>query len=165
MQMNSVLTAFQNLCDTPIGWAMLALVSLKAAHSVISFLRCPLLRGEAYIDPEVAQARLDSPVLHSPRFMVSMLTGLTLAIGGLYTLQNPQIGHFAIAAIVLGVFIMLVEPSRLSIDENNLRVAAIGDAQGAGHEMAVDRLRAAHLERVAMEVLFAIGLGIVVAIY
>jgi hypothetical protein len=165
MQMDSVLTAFRNLCDTPVGWIMLALVSLKTLHSIVSFLRCPLLHGQPYIAPERARALLDNPMFHSPRFLGFMLSGIALAVGGLYSVQNPEIGHFAIAAIVLGVFVMLVEPSRLSIDENGLRVAALGDAQGETRELALDRLRAAHLERLTMEVLFAIGLGAVVALY
>ncbi len=165
MQMDSVLTAFRNLCDTPVGWIMLALVTLKTVHSIVMFIRCPMLHGAPYIAPERARALLDSPTFHRPRFLGTMLAGIALAVGGLYSVQAPEIGHFAIAAIVLGVFLMLVEPSQLSIEENGLRVAAVGPVEGEARELAVDRLRAAHLERLTMETLFAIGLGIVVAIY
>ncbi len=166
MRADDILTSFQNLCDTPLGWFMLAIASLKAGHSIWSFRRCPLLKGSADTDARAAQARLASPVLRSPRFMVSMLVGLTLAIGGLYTVQDPQIGHFAIAAVVTGVFVMLVEPSQLSIDECALRLAALGsEGEAERRDVASERLRAAHLERVTIEALFALGLGVVVTIY
>lgn len=165
MQMDNVLTAFRNLCDTPVGWIMLALVTAKALHSIFMFLRCPLLHGAPPVPPDRAQALLDSPMFHSPRFLAMMGLGIALAVGGLYSVQNPAIGHFAIAAIVLGVFVMLVEPSHLSITENGLRVAALGTAEGETRELALERLRASHLERLAMEGLFAVGLGVVVAVY
>lgn len=165
MQMDSVLHAFRNLCDAPVAWVMLGLVALKAAHSVVYYFRCPMLHGGLDLDPRLAAARLASPTLHSPRFLVMMLLGMALSVGGLYTVQHPDLGHYAIAAIVIGVFVMLVEPSKLSIDENGLRVAAAPLHGPDAQEIARDRLRAAHFERVALEVVFVAGLGLVLALY
>lgn len=165
MEMHAVIVSFRNLCDDPVAWVVIGLVALKAAISVATFARCPLLRNPLSLSPEAADEMVQRRVLHSPRFLVLMIVGIALAIGGLYSVADPTYGALGLAAVVIGAFILIVEPSQLSIEENQLRVAAAGRAAGEAMELAMDRLRWSHLERIAIEVALALALVLILAIY
>jgi len=162
MQLDSVLGSLRDLCDMPIAWAIFAAVALRALWSLVVFFRCPVLCGVSKLDPAAARAKLNAPVLHSPRFLVAMLTGIALAVGGLYALRMPDAGPLALAAIVFGVFILIVEPSRMAVDEITMRTSAARlDGEDAYH-FALDRLRAAHVERIVVETAMVALLGFVI---
>jgi hypothetical protein len=165
MEMDTVLTSFRDLCDDPIAWAVLAAVSLKALWSLTIYLRCPVCNNLPEIDPETARRLVDAKFRTSPRFLFLMLGGLALSIGGLYALRDPAVGPFALAAILLGVFVLLVEPSKLTIDDNTLRVAAARGRGGETYDLALDRLRGAHVERMAIEFAFAAALALLILTY
>ncbi len=165
MEMNAVLESFQRLCDNPVAWAVVAVIAGKALTSMVMFLRCPLLRRKIDLTPEAADRMVQRRVLHSPRFLALMLVGIALAVGGLYAVGDPYYGPLGLAAIVVGSFILIVEPSQLSIDENQLRVTAAGATEGEAFDLALDRLRWSHIERIGIEVALAAGLILILAIY
>jgi hypothetical protein len=165
MEMETVLTSFRDLCDNPVAWLIAGAAAAKAAYSFVVFHRCPVVNRAAGIAPEAARAAVNARHLASPRFLFMMLLGLALSIGGLYALRSPDAGPAALAAIVVGVFILLVEPSRLTIDDNTLRVAAARPDGGEGYEFALERLRGAHLERLVIEIGFAALLALVILLY
>jgi hypothetical protein len=165
MEMHAVMVSFRNLCDDPVAWGVIGLIAIKAFASVMTYTRCPLLRNPLSLSPEDAEAMVHRRVLHSPRFLALMILGILLAIGGLYTVSDPAYGALGLAAIVIGAFILIVEPSQLSIEENQLRVAAVGCKPGEAMDLAMDRLRWSHLERIAIEVALAAALVLILAIY
>jgi hypothetical protein len=165
MEMQTVLGSFRALCDMPVAWAILGAVALRALWSVAVFFTCPFVHGADRLDPETARKALNERRMRSPRFFVAMSIGLALAVGGLYALRDPGVGPLALAAIVFGVFILIVEPSRLSVDENVRRVAASRLEGAEAQAFAVDRLRASHIERVAMEIGLAALIAAVVMFY
>lgn len=160
MGLDAVLRSFANLCNDPLAWVVVGLLAAKSAYSIVHFRMCPFANGgRRDIDPDYARRMVDSPTRHSPRFLLLMLAGLALAIGGLYGLPSPDWGAVALAAMVVGVFLIVVEPSLLSIEDNQLRVAAAFARDDESHAIAKDRLRWAHRERLALE----IGLTVLVA--
>ena len=165
MEMHAVLLSFQQLCDNPVAWTVVGLVGVKTLYSVMSFLRCPLLRNRLKLAPEMADALVQRRVLHSPRFLALMLLGIVLAVGGLYTVSDSVYGPVGLAAIVVGAFILIAEPSQLSIEENQLRVIAAGPAPGDTQDLAMDRLRWSHLERIGVEVGLTVALVAILAVY
>jgi hypothetical protein len=162
MEMDAVIGSFRDLCGNPVAWVILAGISAKATLSLYYFLRCPYCRTRLEVTPEQARAMLSRPTIHNPRFLIGMTTALALTIGGLYATHSPDLTTFALASIVLGVFIMLVAPSQLWITDGTLRVAA---ARADGTEalaFASDRLRWAHIERIAIEFAFAGALAVLI---
>lgn len=165
MEMQAVLGSFRALCDMPVAWAIVAAVALRALWSLVTFFTCPFIHGADRLDPATARQALNERRIRSPRFLIAMSIGLMLSIGGLYALREPDAGPLALAAIVFGVFILIVEPSRLSVDENTRRVAASRLEGVDAQALAVDRLRASHIERIAMELGLATLIAAVVTFY
>jgi hypothetical protein len=165
MEMQTVLNSFRELADMPVALGILAAVALRAGWSLVIFFACPVMRGADRLDPEVARAYVGKAHVSAPRFLISMLIGLALSIGGLYALRDPALGPLALGAIILGVFILIAEPSRLSVEENTQRVAAARLEGPDAQALAIDRLRASHIERIAMEVGVAALIGFVILVY
>jgi len=152
VKMELVLANFDRLCDSPAVWAILGLMTLRVAVSVIWFFRCPVVRQTERMDPMAARLAVDAPFVHSPRFLVTMIVGIALSVGGLYAMQIADIGPAAVAAIMIGVFLLIVEPSRLSVEENTRRASASRLDGDDAYSLAHERLRSAHVERIALEV-------------
>jgi hypothetical protein len=165
MEMRSVFESFAALCDNPVAWVVIGLVAAKTAHSAFYYFVCPFARGKVGVDAKQAEAMVQRRVLHDPRFLALMVLGIALAVGGLYALPSHDYGALGLAAVVLGSFVLVVEPSQLSINENQLRVAAASCAKGEAMELAVDRLRASHRERIVLETGLTAVLAAVVLIY
>lgn len=165
MGMDSVLTSFQSLRDDPIAWALVGLVAAKALFSLACFTRCPVRRQSRLVDARAAREATNARFVHAPRFLSLMLVGIVLSVGGLYTLSDPELGGLALAAMVLGVFLMLTEPSQLTIEDATLRVVAARAEGGEAVRFALERLRSAHLGRLGLEFAFAAALALLVAAY
>ena len=164
MKMDLVLGNFDRLCEAPAIWAILGLMALRAALSVVWYLKCPVVGQTERMDPMADRQAVDAPFVHSPRFLATMLIGITLSIGGLYAMQLTDVGPAAMAAIMIGVFLLIVEPSRLSVEENTRRVSASRLDGDDAYSLAHERLRGAHVERIALEVgMVLLMLALVVA--
>ena len=165
MALQTILDSFRDLCSMPVAWVILGAVALRAAWSVVSFFKCPVLRHVEAIDAATARAMASDPHIRSPRFLATMLVGLALSIGGLYALKTPEAGPLALAAIVFGVFLLIVEPSRLSVEENTRRAAAARLEGPEAVAFATERLRASHIERLAIEIAMAAIFALLITIY
>lgn len=162
MHMDMVLQNFSRLCELPAVWAILGLMVARALFSIYGYFRCPIFNHGASMDAESDRAAVQGLFVRSPRFLMTMIVGLGLAIGGIYSMQEPDIGPFAVAAVLLGVFLLIVEPSRLTVEENTRRVSAARLDGDDAVTFAMERLRASHVERLAMEVGMVLLLGFVV---
>lgn len=165
MEMSNVLASLEALCADPRAWAIVALAAGKALYSLVCFLRCPVLNARSVIDAQAAREATNARHVHNPRFLALMLTGIVLSLAGLYLLPSPALGPAALAAMALGAFLMLVGPSRLTIDDTTLRVVAARAEGGEALAFAMDRLRSAHVERLTLEFGFAALLALLVAAY
>lgn len=148
--MEMIVEAMSELSADPRAWAVAALVALKAAHSLYLYLRCPLVRG-AVPSPELVEAAQAYRFRPTPRFLITMLLGVSLAIGGLYMLHSPHWGALALGCLVLGVFLFMTEPSRLLVAGAMMAVFATADQADEASALARDQLSAAHRARAATE--------------
>lgn len=156
MGMDNVLASFRGLCGMSLAWVIIAAVILKVVWSFVHYFTCPVLCQKPVTDPRAARAIVDARYFHSPRFLVLMLTGIALSVAGLYAMRDPGLGPIGLAALVFGVFILIVEPSQLSVLENTYRAAAARDEGPESLALALERLRAAHFERLGIEVVLAV---------
>lgn len=152
MEMDSVLNSFARLCDSPVALMILAAMGLHATLSILWFVKCPVVRQRPLDSAAADRAAVHSPHAHSTRFLLTMLLGIALSVGGLYALRTPGAGPLAIGAIMVGVYVLLSEPARRTIEENTLRVSAARLDGEDAYAFAHERLRAAHVERIATEV-------------
>ncbi|SDZ82240.1 hypothetical protein [Rubrimonas cliftonensis] len=151
MEMDSVLNSFARLCDSPLSIVIVAAMGLHAAVSILLFVNCPILRQRPLDNAAADRAAVHSPHAHSTRFLVTMLLGIALSVGGLYALRSPGAGPVAIGAIMVGVYVLMSEPARRTVEENALRVSGARLDGEEAYAFAHERLRAAHVERIATE--------------
>ncbi len=141
------------------AWIVMALVALKAMHSVYLYFRCPVACGRHEPSPEdiaAARAYRFKPPLS---YLILMLLGMGLAIGGLYLLGDSRLGPIALGLLVLGVFIFSSEPNRLAVQGAMKEVIATTGAEGDANLLARDNLRTAHRARAAIEVVIVAAVG------
>jgi hypothetical protein len=162
MEMDAVLANVRDLCGDPLAWAILGAIVLKSALSMRFFFSCPYVQAARDVAPAQARAMLERRTVHNPRFLIGMAAALVLTVGGLYAARAPELGAAPLAAIVVGVFIMLVAPSELWISDGTLRVAAARSEGRDALAFAVDRLRWAHIERIGIELSFAAALALLI---
>lgn len=155
--MEMIVRGLAELSRDPRAWAVAALVSLKAAHSIYLYLRCPVMRGVAEPTAEVIAAARAYRFRPTPRYLAMMLGGMALAIGGLYMINSAAYGALALGCLVLGVFIFMTEPHRLFVREAIMAVFATESEEGEASALARDRLRGAHRARAATEALIVAG--------
>lgn len=137
------------------AWLVAALVALKAAYSLFTYFRCPVLCDRvAPNEAEVAAARAYR--FTPPRsYLITMLLGMSLAIGGLYALSNETYGPLGLGALVVGIFMFMTEPNRLSVHSAIMGVFAATGEPGDAVAIARDNLRSAHRTRALIELAIA----------
>lgn len=137
------------------AWLVTALVALKAMHSIYHYIRCPVLcRRAVPSQREIEAARAYR--LKPPRsFLIIMLTGMALAIGGLYAINNEIYGPLGLGALVVGIFMFTTEPNRLSVKSAVMEVYASTGRSGESVAIARDNLRSAHRMRAGIEAALA----------
>lgn len=158
--METLLGNVAALSSDPKAWVVAALVALKALHSIWLYLRCPVMCGSVEItDQMIEEARA---YRFQPRtsYLVIMLAGMGLAIGGLYMLNDATYGPLALVALVVGVFMFITEPARLFVHSAIMGVYATAGGDPEENALARDRLRSAHRERAVYETIVA---GVVLA--
>lgn len=140
------------------AWIVVALVALKALHSVYHYLRCPIASGRtAPGEDDIAAARAYRYA--PPRgFLAIMLGGMALAIGGLYNLDSDAYGPLALGALLIGIFMFTTEPNRLAVRSATMEVFAATGRPGDCNDLARERLRSAHRTRALIEVGIAAAL-------
>lgn len=140
------------------AWIVMGAVALKALFSLYLYFRCPFACGRKELsEQEIAEARawrFTPPT----SFLFLMMLGMGLAIGGLYLLDDARLGALALGLLVLGVFIFLSEPNRLTVRTAMNEVIATTGGPGDSNLLARDNLRSAHRSRALIEI------GIVAAV-
>lgn len=136
------------------AWVVAALVSLKALASIVLYALCPVTNGRAEITAEMTAEAKAFRIQPPLSYLILMLAGIALAVGGLYMMNDSQYGPLALGAMVIGVFLFITEPTRLFVNSAKQGVyAAAGDPEAS--VLARDRLRGAHLERALYEIAIA----------
>lgn len=154
--METLLTNLSLLGHNPFAWAVAALVGLRAAFSVYMTLRCPVARGVYQPTREEAEAAANERFGATRGYLLLMVVGMALAIGGLYTIANDRYGAVALGALVVGVFLIMTEPSRLQVTAAVKSVYA-STLRGAEHvALARESLQGAHVQRTMIEVVIAL---------
>jgi hypothetical protein len=133
------------------AWLVAALVGLKALHSLWISLRCPIMRGVASISEEMVAEGKTFQLRPPFSFLLLMLTGIGLAIGGLYLLNSATYGPRALGMMVIGIFIFTTEPMRLFVNATKMEVFGATGSAGDAADLARDRLRSAYRGRALVE--------------
>ena len=153
--METLLGNVAALSADPKAWVVAALVVLKALTSIYMSMRCPVMRGVYDVTDELIAQGKAYKIAPPPSYLIIMLGGMALAIGGLYMLNDTQYGPLALGALVVGIFMFLTEPSRLFVNGTKQAVFATTGAEGDANALARDRLKAAHMERAMYETIIA----------
>lgn len=137
------------------AWLVAALVALKAAYSLFIYFRCPVLCHR--ISPSEAEVAAARAYRFTPprSYLITMLLGMALAIGGLYALTNETYGPLGLGALVVGIFMFTTEPNRLSVHGAIMEVFASTGRSEESIAIARDNLRIAHRTRALIEVAIA----------
>ncbi|MEM7544459.1 MAG: hypothetical protein AAF367_02900 [Pseudomonadota bacterium] len=137
------------------AWIVAALVAAKAMHSLYISLRCPVMRGTATVTDEMIAEGREFKLKPPLSFLLIMLAGIGLAIGGLYMLNSATYGPRALGVMVIGIFIFTTEPMRLVVNAMKMEVfGAVGKA-GDAEFLARDQLRSAYRGRAVVELVIA----------
>ena len=140
------------------AWVVAGFISVKAMISFYYLMRCPVQCGKFDISRELAVKSAAFKFNAPLSYLVMMLLGIGLAVGGLYLLDNPRLGPLALGIIVIGVFIFMTEPSRLRVNNSTIAVyaASLGSEETAS--LARDDLRDAQKQRAMFELTIAVAL-------
>lgn len=150
--------------DPLTRWLLLAM-ALRTGWSLICWRRCPSSHRRVSEDAlEAIEARRQALWRHSARFLVVMLTGIVLAVAGLYKLSQAGDGApLALLMLVGGMYLFMTEPVRRSIADGEERVHATGlRGDPEAHQAALAILHGNHTYLVAIEVMATLALGLAV---
>ncbi|MEM9012253.1 MAG: hypothetical protein AAGE18_13570 [Pseudomonadota bacterium] len=159
----------ERLSTHPVTWACFALLLLRLGLTVGKRAVCPLARGESQkiVNDDLrsqAQAALQKGIRHPVSFLVIMLLGIGMAVGGLFKLARLEdAGIMPFAMFVIGIFIILTQPLREGIRDSEQRV--IINSGTPKHDLAVDGLRASHRKLRMTEFGLIATLGAVLVIF
>lgn len=139
------------------AWVVAAIVVMKAIHSVYAYMQCPVLCGRLNPDEKLIAEAKNYQFRPGFRFLAIMTAGMALAIAGLYGISYTEFGALALGAMVIGIFMFLTEPNRLTVNNAKMDVFASTGAPGEAEYVARENLKSAHLTRSKIEVGIAIG--------
>lgn len=149
--MEALLENLAALGHNPLAWAVAALAAVKTLASAFDLFRCPILRGLAEVTPEMAREAAGRRFAPPPGYLALMLSGIALAIGGLYMLADTRFGAVALGAMVIGTFLFMTEPTRLAVVNARSAVFAASPSGGEALSLAREALRHAYRNRLAYE--------------
>ena len=153
--MEMIVQSVSALSDDWRAWLVAALVGLKALHSLYVSLRCPVMHGTATITEEMIEAGKSFKLQPPLSFLLTMVLGIALAVGGLYLLSNATHGPRALGLLVIGMFIFTTAPQRLTVNAAKMEVFGATGSPGDDEVLARDRLRSAYRERAFVELSIA----------
>jgi len=153
--MEMIVHSVSTLSNDWRAWLVAALVGLKALHSLYISLRCPVMRGTATVTEAMIEEGRNFKLQPPLTFLLSMLVGIGLAIGGLYLLNNDTHGPRALGVLVIGIFIFTTEPMRLFVNATKMGVFGATGKPGDSEFLARDQLRSAYRGRAMVELSIA----------
>lgn len=145
-------------------WVALAL-ALRALWTVIAWQRCPLTHGRARIDAATAADAARTGPGRMWRFVGVMITGIVLAVVGLFGLaKEGEAAPLALFLLTGGIYLFSTEPARRQLIEAQNRVIAAAAQSVEAQALSVSMLRDTHVKLVGVEVgiLVLIVLGMTV---
>lgn len=149
--MNMLIHHIQTVAASPLSWALVVILALFAAVSAIRWYRCPFMRQET--DFGKLDTMTKGEFRPGPRFLVTMLAGVTSAIIGLSLVFEGIYPVLSFYLVVFGVFIIQTEPARLQIREAMQRVVNVADGAPDTRLAAAARLRTGYLWLVSLHFL------------
>ena len=161
--MEMLVANISTLGSNPLAWGIAALAAAKTLLSAVLIFRCPIHRGLIEVTEEMS-SKARSATFHAPAsFLFLVLIGMGLATGGLYMLADTQYGGLAIVAAVVGVFLFMTEPSRLTVINARNAVYASSSEGGEALALARDSMKGAYISRMFIEL--TITLAVFAALY
>ena len=149
--MNMLIQHIQTVAVSPFAWALVALLAFFAAVAAVRWYRCPFLCGTTELGKLDAMTK--GEFRPGPRFLITMLAGVTGAIIGLTLVFEGTYPVLSFYLVVLGVFVIQTEPARLQIRESMQRVVNVADGNRETRLAAEARLRSGHLWLVSLHFL------------
>jgi len=163
--MEALIADLRTLAANPYAWLVAGALGLLTLHSLVRYLRCPLVHRTATIAPEDARAAVEAERVHSPRHLALMVLGIALAVGGMAMVASSVRPPLALALIAAGLFLTQTEPLRLNIRDRQLRViAAELDSEAARHA-AIERLRGEYHRLIAAHALLAVAVTLYILVF
>lgn len=155
--MEVLIDNISDLGANPFAWLVAALAGIKATISIIMIFFCKVKSGE--YQPTEAQAREAASAVFNPpiSFLLLLVFGMALAIGGLYMLADATYGGLALGAMVIGVFMFMTEPARLQVIGAKTAVYASSLGSSEENELARGALGQAYSERATYETVIALA--------
>lgn len=164
--MGGLANIFEVLGSHPLAKWLAVALALRALWTLFLWRRSAVLRIAGAANRaetvETIERRRQAPWRHSARFLVVMLGGLGLAVGGLFALARAG-APVGLILLVAGLYLFLTEPIRHQIADAEDRLAGAvksGDAEATALARAM--LNGDHLSLVLIDVGAALGLGLAV---
>lgn len=162
--MNDFIQIIETIGADPRAWLVLGLFALRAVYSIVIYFRCPLCWSAKLVaDPEEAQRRINSKSGGSMRFFLLMVTGIVLAVVGLFMLADGVKPTIALFLMVLGAFLFMTEPIRLRINDARLRVISAGENEDQ-RMFHVGGLKSQHKDLLKLEIGIPVALGVALVV-
>lgn len=139
--MEHLINELMLLANDPRAWFAVAGLGAVAVHSIYTYLRCPLVHGQAHISPEQARAAIHGRHFHSPRYLLLMILGIALALVGMAMVATGARTPIALGLVAGGLFLVQTEPLRLNIRDRQLRVVAAQIEDQSAQQTAIVRLK------------------------
>ena len=90
---------------------------------------------------------------HSWRFLLVMVTGIVLAVFGLFQLaEHGAEAPLALFMLILGVYLFTTEPARHQVQDAERRVLETSDGPAEQRELSASLLRGSHFRLISIEV-------------
>lgn len=144
------------------AWVVAGLVALKALTSLYYLMRCPVQNGTFNVPRELAVKSAEFKFNAPLSYLGMMILGISMAVFGLYLLDDPHWGPIALGIVVIGVFLFMTEPSRLRVNNSRINVFAASLGTDEAQSLARDDLRDAQKQRAMFE--FTIAAVVVMAL-
>lgn len=156
--MNMLIYELQALSANPLAWVVVGVLAAITMVSVVQILRCPYVNDARQIPDTAVETARAGDFRPGLRFGLMMLAGAALTLMGLFMIANGIRPAFALAAMVVGIAMILTEPTRLQIREQRRLVAAWRDAPG-GLAAAQDRLNSSYTQLAGTNIALMLGVA------
>lgn len=156
--METLFISLSELGSNPIAWVVVGLVALKALGSIWMVVKCPIQCGTRKIQRAEAETKAEGQFNPPISMLFVTLAGIGLTVTGLYMISDAESAALALGMLVVGIFIFMTEPSRLRVTASMRGVFAATLEGEEAVMLAREELKAANIQRAAIEFSIAAGL-------
>ena len=151
--MNGLMNIIDVIGADPMAKWVVAALGLRALWTIIAWRKCPLARGTDALTPQQARDMRQQAFAHSWRFLLVMVTGIVLAVFGLFQLaEHGAEAPLALFMLILGVYLFTTEPARHQVQDAERRVLETSDGPAEQRELSASLLRGSHFRLISIEV-------------